>query len=177
METAQGVVVRMTKLTDTSLIVHWLTDQFGLIKTVAKGIRGASNPYRSRVDLFLTAEMCWVTSRKGDLHTLREVVVRDLRSGIRGSYRRVLLASYFCHLLDRILEADHPVPELFELLTRALNYLEREEPSRNGLEYFEREVARLCGLTAGGKEVTEVLRLAAGGFPASRERCYREFHS
>ena len=43
MESGRGTIIRLTKLTDTSLIVHWMSEEAGLIKTVAKGARRAKS--------------------------------------------------------------------------------------------------------------------------------------
>jgi recombinational DNA repair protein (RecF pathway) len=38
-ESATGLVLRIRPLTETSLIVHWLTPDLGRLATVAKGAR------------------------------------------------------------------------------------------------------------------------------------------
>ena len=86
MENARGTIIRLTKLTDTSLIVHWMTEGDGLIKTVAKGARKPKSSYAGRLDLFIDAEFQWVRSRTSELHGLREVVVSDYRETLRQSY-------------------------------------------------------------------------------------------
>ena len=37
--TTRGIIIRLTRLTDSSLIVHWFSEDHGLLKTVAKGAR------------------------------------------------------------------------------------------------------------------------------------------
>jgi recombinational DNA repair protein (RecF pathway) len=51
-ETAAGLVMRTRPLTETSLIVHWLTPTLGRLATVAKGARRANSPFRGKLDLF-----------------------------------------------------------------------------------------------------------------------------
>ncbi len=57
MEHARGTIIRLTKLTETSLIVHWLTENDGLIKTVARGARRAKSSFAGRIDLLLLADL------------------------------------------------------------------------------------------------------------------------
>ena len=38
-ENATGIILRTRPLTETSLIVHWLTPELGRLATVAKGAR------------------------------------------------------------------------------------------------------------------------------------------
>ena len=63
-ETASGLVLRTRPLTETSLIVHWLTPQSGRIATVAKGARRPKSPFRGKLDLFYLADFSFVRSRR-----------------------------------------------------------------------------------------------------------------
>ncbi len=168
MERGRGIVIRLTKLTDTSLIVHWMTEGAGLMKTVARGARRMGSGFAGRLDLFVEAEIVWVRSRSGELHQLREVSVVDHREGLRGSYRETLLASYFGQLLEKVLEPDHGEDELFDLLRRGLDFLVREGASLRGMRHFEKEVARMLGLGGGGAIAIEG---TYGNLPRSRESC------
>ena len=140
MEKSQGIIIRLTKLTETSLIVHWCTLEDGLIKTVAKGARRPKSSFVGKLDLFFEAEINWVRSRKSELHTLREVAVMDYRETLRKRYVDTVTASYFMDLLARVVELEHPVPELYDLLQRGLNYLGEKGADQRGLLHFEREL-------------------------------------
>ena len=82
-ERSQGLILRTRPLTETSLIVHWLTPDFGRIATVAKGARRSSSPFRGKLDLFYLADLSFSRSRRSELHTLREVVLRKTHSALR----------------------------------------------------------------------------------------------
>ncbi|PYT36826.1 MAG: DNA repair protein RecO, partial [Acidobacteria bacterium] len=77
METTAAILLRKRKLSDTSLIVSWCTESFGCIQTVAKGARRPKSPFSGKLDLFFEAEISIVRSRKSDLHTLTEVVLKN----------------------------------------------------------------------------------------------------
>jgi DNA repair protein RecO (recombination protein O) len=170
MEKAHGIVIRTTKLTDTSLIVHWFTGEAGLIKTVAKGARRPKSPFAGKIDLFVEAEVVWIPSRRSELHTLKEVAVGDFREGLRKRYSSTVLGAYFCQLLDEVVEREHPEPELFDLLKRGLDYA-GESPDRRGLLHFEREVARLMGVGFEGMNAAAALERAFGRLPRGRSDC------
>ncbi len=72
-ETATGIILRTRPLTETSLILHWLTPDFGRLATVAKGARRPKSPFAGRLDLFYAADFSFSRSRSSDLHNLREV--------------------------------------------------------------------------------------------------------
>src|SRR5205807_6057768 len=105
-ETARGVILRTRPLTETSLIVHWLTSDTGRIATVAKGARRPKSPFRGKLDLFYLAELSFVRSRRSELHTLREVSVREMHPGLRKELRYLEQASYVAALVEQVTEAE-----------------------------------------------------------------------
>ena len=171
MEKAEGIIIRLTKLTDSSLIVLWCTEGMGLLKTVARGARRAKSPFAGKLDLFLQAELEWVPSRKSDLHILKEVAVSDYREDLRGCYPTTVLAAYFGQLLEQLVEREYPVPGLFDLLRRGLGYLESGEANRKVMLHYEREVARLMGIAQEGQNAAAALERAFGRLPQARQNC------
>jgi len=162
--------MRRTLLTDTSLIVTWMTEAHGKIKTVAKGARRMKSPFAGKLDLFFHAEITFYRSKKSELHVLREVVLREPFEGLRKSYLRTQLAAYFVELIDLVTEPEHPAPELYELLLRALTYLANGEPDKRALLHFENELARLLGIQGQQSEITAAVAIgrAYNDLPSSR---------
>jgi DNA repair protein RecO (recombination protein O) len=146
LETTAAILLRKTKLSDTSLILTWLTDDHGKLKTVAKGARQPKSKFVGRLDLFFDCEISLVRSRKSDLHTLREVVLRNPHEGLRSEYERVSLASLFVEWLELVTEPEHAVPELSDLFRRGLSYLDEHSATVRALEHFENEMVRLLGI-------------------------------
>jgi DNA repair protein RecO (recombination protein O) len=145
-ETTAAILLRKTKLTETSLIVTWLTGAHGRLKTVAKGARRPRSAFAGKLDLFFGAEIQFARSKKTELHTLREVVLKNPREGVRKNYRSVQLASYFVELVELVTEPDHAVPEIYDLLKRALDYLDANAPTKRALLHFESELTRVLGV-------------------------------
>jgi len=150
-ETTTAILLRKRKFSDTSLIVSWCTESFGCIQTVAKGARRAKSPFAGKLDLFFEAEISIVRSRKSDLHTLTEVVVKNPFAGIRTNYLRMQAAAYFVELIEICTERDHREPELFGLLRRAFGYLDTNNPMPRAVAHFETELARIAGVHDGKK--------------------------
>jgi len=76
-ESTEAILIRKRNFRDTSLIVSWCTESFGCVQTVAKGARRPKSPFAGKLDLFFEAEISVVRSRKSDLHTLAEVVLKN----------------------------------------------------------------------------------------------------
>jgi DNA repair protein RecO (recombination protein O) len=146
MESTAAILLRKRKLSDTSLIISWCTESLGCIQTVAKGARRPKSQFAGKLDLFFEAEIQIARSRKSNLHTLTEVVLRNPFGGIRQNFGRTQAASYFVELIEICTESDHHEPELFELLQRAFNYLDGNDPNLRAILHFETELARIAGV-------------------------------
>lgn len=158
----------MTRLTETSLIVHWFSKDHGLVKTVAKGARRPKSPFAGKLDLFFGGEIRFTAARSGELHSLQEVAINQWREGLRRTYTSTLLASYCCILLESAVEPGHPEPELFDLLQRALDHFELSPPSLRALNHFETELARILGVFDKRASAASALRETLGILPPSR---------
>jgi DNA repair protein RecO (recombination protein O) len=176
-QSTEATVIRLTRLTETSLIVHWFSEQHGLVKTVAKGARRPKSPFAGQIDLFFGGEIAFTRARSGELHSLREVSIRHWREGLRRSYASTLLAAYCCQLLESAVEPDHPEPELHHLLIRALDHLEAKPPTLRALFHFETELARLLGIFQSSCPAEISLRDALGTLPASRRELLERLSS
>jgi len=170
-----SILVRLTRLTDTSLIVHWLCPEAGRIKTVAKGARRPRSPFAGKLDLFFSADIVWSPARRGDLHSLREVAPTAIRERLRRDYHATLLAAYFCRLLELAVEPEHPEPELHDLLRRALDHVDANGPDKRALLHFEHETARILGIAHQRHHAAPALRESLGTLPPQRAQLLDHF--
>ena len=172
-ESATGLVLRTYPLTDTSLIVHWLTPNFGRIATVAKGARRPKSPFLGKLDLFYLADFSFTRSRRSDLHTLREVNLRETHPALRRDLGWLQQASYCAMLIQQSTEAETPLPAVFELMRDLLGHLAKQPPQPQTMFAFELKLLNELGLkpelaksklTPGTKRI--VSALSANDWPA-----------
>jgi DNA repair protein RecO (recombination protein O) len=145
-EPLNGILLRRIRYSDTSLIISWFTDRRGKVRTMAKGALRRNSGFSGKLDLFFHCDLSLSFSRKTDLHTLREASIRTTFERIRKEYLKTLAASYFVELVDDVTESDHPVPEIYQLLLRALGYLDTKAPESRGVLFFESELCRSLGI-------------------------------
>ena len=145
-ETATGLVFRTRPLTETSLIVHWLTPNFGRLATVAKGARRAKSPFRGKLDLFYLADFSFSRSSRSELHTLREVSLRETHSGLRQDLGLLQQASYCAALIERATETETPLPQVFDLMVGLLRHLLAQPPQPQTVFAFELKLLAELGL-------------------------------
>lgn len=165
-ERANGIILRTRPFTETSLIVNWITPDLGRIHTVAKGARRPKSPLRGKLDLFYEADFSFQRSRRSELHTLREVVLRETHTALRRELEWLQQASYCAALVEQSTEKETPLPEIFELTRRFLAALPLTPPQPQTVFAFELKLLGELGLqpdldqthlTPGAKQLVTVL--------------------
>lgn len=169
MFSSEAILIRTTRLTDTSLIVHWFSEDEGLIKTVAKGALRPKSAFAGKLDLFFSGEIMVARSLKGDLHVLREVSIHNWREGLRRSYQTTMMAGYFCQLVEAGVEISQRDESIFDLLRRGLDYLDSNHPSLKALYHFEKQFAEILGVSRGEVDAKQALEGHLGALPTSRK--------
>lgn len=154
-ERATGIILRTRPLTETSLVVHWLTPDAGRLATVAKGAHRPKSPFRGKLDLFFEADLSFARSRRSDLHTLREVSLRETHSALRQDLGRLQQAAYCAALVEQTTETDTPLPGIYSLFHELLAHLAATTPRPRTVLAFEVKLLRELGLApdAGGGQL------------------------
>ena len=116
-ETATGVVLRTRLLTETSLIVLWLTPAFGRLATVAKGARRPKSPLRGKLDLFYLADFSFKSQPGAQNCTIcaKSACAKPIRRCAR-NWPVSRQAAYCAALgIEQSSETETPLPALFDL--------------------------------------------------------------
>jgi DNA repair protein RecO (recombination protein O) len=145
-ETATGLVLRTRLLTETSLIVHWLTPGLGRLATVAKGALRPKSPFRGKLDLFYRADFSFSRSRRSDLHILREVNLHETYPVLRQELASLRQACYCAVLIERATETETPLPAVFDLMLGLLRYLGAHAAQPQAVFAFELRLLSELGL-------------------------------
>src|SRR5579863_5128154 len=145
-ENATGIILRTRPLTETSLIVHWLTPDLGRLATVAKGARRPKSPFQGKLDLFYGADFSFSRSQRSELHSLREASLRETHSAIRQDIFKLQQAGYAAALIEQTTESETPIPEIFELVRDFLKTLCATNPEPQTILALELKLLRELGL-------------------------------
>jgi DNA repair protein RecO (recombination protein O) len=161
-ESATGIILRTRPLTETSLIIHWLTRDLGRLATVAKGARRPKSPFAGKLDLFYVADFSFNRSRSSDLHNLREINLRKTHAAVREDIVKLQQAAYAANLIEQTTETETPLSEIFELTDGFLDWICQKEPRPDNIIALEIKLLRELGLepdldetrlTAGAKKI------------------------
>jgi DNA repair protein RecO (recombination protein O) len=142
---ANGIILRKRRLTETSLILHWLTREQGRVATVAKGALRPKSPFRGKLDLFFECDLSYARSRRSDLHTLREAAARSTHPGLRLDLKKLQQAAYAAAFIEQVTETETPVPEIHGLFTTWLAHLEAVEVTPLNVFAFELKLLEQLG--------------------------------
>ncbi len=165
-ESSSGIILRTRPLTETSLIVNWITPDLGRIATVAKGARRPKSPFAGKLDLFYAADFSFTRSRRSELHTLREASLRETHAAIRADLGKLQQAGYAAACIEQATEVETPLPEIFELVRGFLKHLCEQAPQPQSILALELKLLRELGLepdldeqrlTPGAKKIIEAL--------------------
>jgi len=165
-ERTTGVILRTRPLTETSLIIQWLTPNFGRLATVAKGARRLKSPFHGKLDLYYLADLSFARSRRSELHALREVRLVETHSGLRTNLHYLQQAAYCTALLEQSTEAETPLPIPFEQFQGFITFLPRQPPTPLSVLAWEMKFLEEVGLkprleearmTGGSKQLMEKL--------------------
>ena len=122
-ERTTGLILRLFPLTETSLVVHWLSPDMGRIGTVAKGARRSKSASQGKLDLFHVAEFSFQRSRRSDLHTLREVALTETFSRLRTDVELLDCLARATRLITRATEEQTPLVGEYALLLELVRRL------------------------------------------------------
>ncbi len=168
-ESATGLILRTRPLTETSLIVNWLTADLGRISTVAKGARRTKSPFLGKLDLFYEADFSFSRSSRSALHTLREVILKETHRAMREELKYLQQSAYCAALIEQTTETETPLPAIYELMRGFLAAVSLHPPQARNVYAFELKLLGELGLAPdlekghlnkATKEIVETLTLA-----------------
>jgi DNA repair protein RecO (recombination protein O) len=161
-EQTRGIILRTYPLTETSLVVQWLTADFGRIATAARGARRTKSPFRGKLDLFYEGRLSFERSRRSELHALREIELTETHGMLRRDLASLNQAAYCAALIEQTTERETAVPELFALLKELLEYLPSAAMAPRTVYAFELKLLAQMGLNASqqAKALSDPVRAA-----------------
>lgn len=118
---------------DNSLLLDFLTPEFGRISAIARGGRSAGSKNKSLLQPFIPVQIS--LSGKSDLKTLRTVELRRAAPGLRGE--RLFSAMYINEIIVRLFQSHEGDPGFFACYEQALARLGGGENPEPVLREFE----------------------------------------
>lgn len=128
---------------ETSFIVDVLTQDYGRLALVARGMTGAKK-HAQRAALQPMQYLRIDYQLQGEMARLQQLETLDVAPRLQGDY---LMASFYMHeLLLKLLPRQDAAQDVFELYQLTRNRLARQEPLAWTLRRFERDLLQAMGV-------------------------------
>ncbi|MFA5362665.1 MAG: DNA repair protein RecO [Candidatus Omnitrophota bacterium] len=118
-----AIILRRFNFRETSLIVSFLTEEFGKISGLLKGIRKDPRKFASTVEPFSHNEIIFYKSRHSTLHLVSQCDIKENFNPLRHDLSRVGTASVMMELADAVMPDEDKNTEVFDLTVLALTEL------------------------------------------------------
>lgn len=147
MEQTQGIIIRCIRYSETSLIVHWITEDHGRLSTMARGALRNKSAFKGKLDLFNHCLLAFKRSSRSTLHTLQEIQLKNPPGPLSRHLDRFEYACCAAQMVAHCVEEDTPMDGLMELFESYLKGMSQKDT--DGLIQtlcFECHLLELLGL-------------------------------
>lgn len=129
---------------DSSMIVDFLTPEYGRVSLVVKGAKGSRSNRRALVQPFRSLLLSW--QGRGSLQNLTAVEESGRAMLLQGIHQ--ICGYYITELLHRLLSQGEVTAELFALYDRCIRELDQKKSVEPMLREFELSLLQSLGLLA-----------------------------
>lgn len=119
---SEAIILRHLNFGEADRIVTFLTADRGRLKGFARGARKSRRRFGAALEPFARVRLQWIAGR-GEMVSLREAELIDLRGGLRTDLEAFALAGYGCELIEELLGEAQGHPGAFSLLEAYLAHL------------------------------------------------------
>ena len=117
----KGVVIRLTKYSESDRILTLFTKENGKIQAIAKGARKTKSNLIGSTDIFCYSDFLLYKGKK--LHTVNQADIIDSFYPLREDIYKLSYATYILELIEYSVADGEPNDLLFELLIKTLQVL------------------------------------------------------
>jgi DNA repair protein RecO (recombination protein O) len=148
---SEAIVLRRQDLRETSLILTFYTKDFGKIKGIVRGVRGARSQSAASggcLELFAHNEIVFYDRKNADIFTVSQCDLIDFFNPVRSSLERLSYASYMIELLDSVTSTqdNDASAKVFDLLLSSLKLLAGPASAKRVARIFEIKILSRLGL-------------------------------
>ena len=145
----EGLILRNLRLGDTSRVVTVLSREIGKFSAVAKGVREPKSRFGASLEILNVASLIVYFRPGRDLQMVSEGFLEREHRGLLRAADRYHHGCAILEFLERVLEEEEPVTEIYDLAVRVLGLMEDAPAGRLAyiLHAFQLRVAGLLGYT------------------------------
>ncbi len=148
-QTTDAIILRKQDVRRTSLLVTFLTEEFGKIKGLLKAVRGPHAESGHQLQLFTNNRIVFYERKRGSIFTVSQCDLKEFFYPIREDFKKTVFAIYFLELVDLFTEPGGDGHRIFTLLYDSLKSLEGSASPRRLSRILEIRLLSLSGLMPG----------------------------
>ena len=118
--TAEAIVLRRYPFRETSVTLTCLTDRFGKLKGLVKGLRAQPSRHRSPMEPLTVNHIVFYDTRTSQLHLISQCELLAPLAGLSRDLDTMRLAALCADLVDAIVPLEEPQPAVYQLLKQTL---------------------------------------------------------
>ena len=144
--TADAIVLRRYLFRETSVVLSCLTDRFGKIRGLVKGLRQMPNRYRSAMEPMTISRIVFYDTRSSQIHLISQCDLIAPLSELPRDLDTLRLAALCVELADAVVPLEEPQPAIYRLLKETLESLTMESARQDQLRiHFIVRLLHLAG--------------------------------
>ncbi|OYP37504.1 DNA repair protein RecO [Rhodopirellula sp. MGV] len=144
-EQTTAIVLRTIEFSETSLVVHLLTRDFGQIAALAKGARRPKSSFEGSLDLLAVCRVVLIRKSSDALDLLTEAKLQRRFRGAEKSLQRLYAGYYIAEMLRLLTDNHDPHPALYDAALDALGQIDGTGNPATALLGFDCAALRLLG--------------------------------
>jgi len=122
-QTAEAIVLRRYPFRETSVTLSCLTDRFGKLKGLVKGLRAQPNRYRSAMEPLTINRVVFYETRTSQLHLISQCDLLDPLGTLQRDLETMQLAAFCANLVDTVVPIEEPHAGVYQLFKHTLERL------------------------------------------------------
>ena len=144
--TADAIILRQYPYRETSIIVTCLTDRYGKLKGLVKGLRVHPNRHRSAMEPLTVNRIVFYDTHTSQLHLISQCELLSPLAPLATDLDTMRAAAFCVELTDAVIPLDEPQPAAYHLLKDTLERLALEGGGLTGIRaHFTVRLLHLAG--------------------------------
>lgn len=123
LHTADAIVLRRYPFRETSVTLSCLTDRFGKLKGLVKGLRAQPNRYRSAMEPLTINRIVFYDTLSSQLHLISQCELLSPLTELQRNVETMRAASCCIELVENLVPLEEPQPATYRLLKQTLEHL------------------------------------------------------
>ncbi|MEL7496350.1 MAG: DNA repair protein RecO [Planctomycetota bacterium] len=133
-EKTDAIILRVVDFSETSCIVTLLTRDFGKITGIAKGARRPKSPFEAAIDVLAICRIVFIPKTNAMSLLTEAKLEHRFRAG-EANLSRLYVGYYVVELLRILTDEGDPQPDVFELTTNMVRYLDTAHANLEDLRF------------------------------------------